>query len=525
MKINKLFEPTENVNLKSYLKRCGISDVSRWLNSSFEDENEPYPIIKIDEARRMIATYIPENKPIYIVADEDVDGLLSAVVAYLTLKDLFHISNITILFHEKKVHGLHDDIMQKLTNSPAGLVWIVDAGTSDKEQCKILYNLGFQILITDHHVPDTENPYAHIINCMTMPVTNKELSGCGVTWKIGNSSSLLPYVAISLISDSMDMRTYENSAIMREALTHKPIPLVKIILDANSCEYTNRKSLAFTVIPAFNAVIRQGSIEDKLKLFKCLAGELSSEETNSVYIMCMDFLHQQKEKTNELVESLDMETNTPDKIIIADIKENTAYTGLVANQIMSKTNKPTLLYHDSENNKYQGSARSNISLLPILANCKLFDKVQGHDNSFGFTFGKDKLNDIKIFCNNLDIPEPCYTVIASVNNADNKAINNLFDFSKSLDYIYGMCLNVDSIYLEPCLIYTSNIARLGINGDTLKWSIKGITYITFHVKKYLLSYLDKHTSCKIEGIITPKITVFKGRTEKQMILSHLHILN
>lgn len=102
MKINKLFEPTENVNLKSYLKRCGISDVSRWLNSSFEDENEPYPIIKIDEARRMIATYIPENKPIYIVADEDVDGLLSAVVAYLTLKDLFHISNITILFHEKK---------------------------------------------------------------------------------------------------------------------------------------------------------------------------------------------------------------------------------------------------------------------------------------------------------------------------------------------------------------------------------------------------------------------------------------
>ena len=36
MKINKLFEPTENVNLKSYLKRCGISDVSRWLNSSFK---------------------------------------------------------------------------------------------------------------------------------------------------------------------------------------------------------------------------------------------------------------------------------------------------------------------------------------------------------------------------------------------------------------------------------------------------------------------------------------------------------
>ena len=64
---------------------------------------------------------------------------------------------------------------------------------------------------------------------------------------------------------------------------------MKIILDANSCKYTNRKSLAFTVIPAFNAVIRQGSIEDKLKLFKCLAGELSSEETNSVYIMCMDF--------------------------------------------------------------------------------------------------------------------------------------------------------------------------------------------------------------------------------------------
>ena len=49
-----------------------------------------------------------------------------------------------------------------------------------------------------------------------------------------------------------------------------------------------------------------------------------------------------------------------------------------------------------------------------------------------------------------------------------------------------MCLNVDSIYLEPCLIYTSNIARLGINGDTLKWSIKGITYITFHVKKIFI---------------------------------------
>ena len=57
----------------------------------------------------------------------------------------------------KKEHGLSENIVNYLLKNPIGLVLIPDAGTNDTKECKTLCELGFKVVILDHHQKENEN--------------------------------------------------------------------------------------------------------------------------------------------------------------------------------------------------------------------------------------------------------------------------------------------------------------------------------------------------------------------------------
>ena len=89
---------------------------------------------------------------------------------------------IILLIHSDKKHGISQEIMDILLTKEPSLLWIADAGTNDTEQCKQLSELGWKIVISDHHISQQDNPYAIIVNNQMSPnVINKEWCGCLTT--------------------------------------------------------------------------------------------------------------------------------------------------------------------------------------------------------------------------------------------------------------------------------------------------------------------------------------------------------
>ena len=151
----------------------------------------------------------------------DVDGFLSASMLYCYLRSLNKSINIFPLFHNDKSHGLDDNIISQIEND--SLLIIPDASGSE-EQYKTLCDKNVSVTVLDHHDISNSNYAAIVNNQLSSNVQNKYLSGCGVTHKFLQaldakynkrlSGKYISYVAISIVSDSMNVTSLENRAYL-----------------------------------------------------------------------------------------------------------------------------------------------------------------------------------------------------------------------------------------------------------------------------------------------------------------------
>ena len=76
-------------------------------------------------------------------------------------------------------------------------------------------------------------------------------------------------------------------------------------------------------------------------------------------------------------------------------------TGVVANKFLQMYNKPILMLREDKN-RYRGSARCPNQIESFNEICKesgLFEYVEGHDNSFGYSIQKDNIDKFIEFIN------------------------------------------------------------------------------------------------------------------------------
>ena len=196
MKIKTLYSTKErsNINIESYLTKCGVKNVEAYLDPTLSMPTNPKKYPNIDKAiefmkelRFIFSNNLPPScKKIYIVQDSDIDGILSAALTY---KFLIHIGidekYIKVLYHSHKTHGLTDGIMEQILVDECSYLIIPDAGTNDIEKCEELWHQGVKILIIDHHDIVSKNPYAIIVNNqIDIEGVNPYLCGTGVVFKV-----------------------------------------------------------------------------------------------------------------------------------------------------------------------------------------------------------------------------------------------------------------------------------------------------------------------------------------------------
>lgn len=413
--------------ITQYLSALGIEDVKRYLKPTKKNYENHWNYPNMDKAVEILNWYIETNdNPIGIICDSDADGVCSAALIYNFLTSIGK-TNIKMYFHEGKQHGITDKLEEIIaTNGPNSLLIVPDAGSNNTEECETLKENGIEVLIADHHIFEETNTYATIVNNQLEGVTNKSLSGTGVTDKLVRAycekynvkyPNYTDLVAVSLVTDICDLTSMENRWYLYNGLKIITNPFLNYLLE-KCCKrrgYTP-EAIGWDIGPLANALARSEEQENKTLFFDGLIGKIEPEEALK---KIRKVKRTQDEEVKSVVEEIEPNLNFSTKVIIGFTSpEKANFTGLIANKFTGKYNKPTILLRDTGYGSWSGSLRSPTPLATKI-NESGIASAQGHEEACGVLVKKKNLESFIKWLNSLDLSEkPEVEVTAKVNPSD-----------------------------------------------------------------------------------------------------------
>lgn len=137
--------------LKEIFENRGIKqeDIMKYLRPSFSDIEDWDKLDNIEEACHLLKKHIDNNSKIGIIVDVDVDGTTSAATLWNFIKRIKSELQLEAIIHEKKLHGLTDDLYEDVYHNGYNLIVTPDSGSNDYEQHHTLRQLGIDILVLD----------------------------------------------------------------------------------------------------------------------------------------------------------------------------------------------------------------------------------------------------------------------------------------------------------------------------------------------------------------------------------------
>ena len=525
---NDLSDPIGTV-----MENRGIYNYQEYLNLDDSCLYSPWLLDNMEEAVDLFNRHIAQNSTISILVDCDVDGYTSASEVFLYLKSTDFHGKINVLYHSGKEHGLSKEIE---VNPDTNMLIIPDAGSNDVEQCKELREKGIDILILDHHICESENPYAVIVNNQNGTYPNKELSGVGVVYKFLQAvdetnwtdyvEKYLDLVAVGNIGDVMDLHSFETKRLCTKGLARIVNPMICALVEANSFNIKGDPTIndvQFYIVPMMNALIRVGSFEQKRRMFRAMVGEeqmfqytptrgknagITIDETLAQHVAreCSSCKYQQNKAKDKAVEELKdaIKRHGADKnkILFCDstgVLDNTL-TGVVAIKLAEMYGRPCVLLRDfaDEPGVYGGSMRNPDgspidSLKEFLMSTGDFEAVLGHDNAAGVKIKKENIPKAIADCNELlkDTVMEKSTVVDFEFDYDQLGIA-LIKKMHEMHKVWVAGIPEPIFFIRQIPLAHDGCQPMGKNGNMWRFSDedKGIDFVCFADNGRLINWIE-----------------------------------
>ena len=543
-------------------------DIQHYLHTTEDDILDPLLIDNMREGAEMLAKHIKANHKVLVQVDSDCDGYTSAAVLINYLNCVFPSwtqNNVSYRVHDEKVHGLFQD-----TVSGVHLVIAPDASSNDYEVHAALRERGIDVLVIDHHKADHISENACVINNQLCDYPTKSLSGVGMVFKFCSyldellgtdyADNYRDLTALGIIADMMDTHDFETHHIIITGLEDIQNPLLKMMLSRDKMHFEsgiNYENVAFYIAPYINAVTRVGTEAEKFLLFEAMLDFRSLElipstkrgckgqvETRAEQAArtCTNIKRRQTDKKDEGVEYVEkiIAANGLDKnkVIIICIDPNRLdknLSGYVANQLMSKYQRPVMILRPSSNedgeDTWEGSARGyDKSALKdfrsFLLDLPYTEYAEGHNNAFGVGVKAENLDRwhqiIEEALKDFEfIPRYDVDFIYQASNTSEDTVFNLANFEMT----WGKGVDKPFIVIENVKVNSDDIAFMGANKRTMKITLpNGIEMIKFNIKEEEKDMLEPGN-----GVLTLNVlgqcdrNEYNGRVTAQIKISDYEI--
>ena len=374
----------------------GIDDaqkIERFMKPSSQNFLSPLLMRGMREAVEMITQARDEGRTVAVFGDYDADGICASAIMYHALRE-FGIEPHVYVPERADGYGLSVEAVDKIFEECNPELFItVDCGISCAKEAQYIYELGSDVIVTDHHELPEVLPDCVIINPKLKddyPYDN--LCGAGVAFKLAcallgeRAYKYLDFATLATVADSVPLLG-ENRDIVTEGLKifNSHIRSCFSYLVGKTYDGITAQTLAFNVAPRVNAAGRMGDAQSAFRLF---VSENESEIYELATKLCMYNTERQK-CCDELYLSAKrklLEKGAYGNVImLSDESWNTGFVGIVAARIAEEYNRPTLLFvHHGD--LLKGSARSvgNVNIFTALKNCaEYIEEFGGHAQAAG----------------------------------------------------------------------------------------------------------------------------------------------
>lgn len=538
MQVQNLFEPNEEITLENYLKKMGIDNINKYLKPPTSVLDSCYLYDNIRECVDIIKYHILNDDRIAIVIDSDFDGSCSSYIMYKYLK-LQGVSKVRPFIQNGKERGIESISMrQQLLEWNPDLVIIPDAGTNSVLFENDFLDVGIDLCVIDHHSSDSFVCKRAIVvnNTMNQLECNRNLSGTGVTFKVLQaldyemgtkySNQFIDLVGLSIISDGMDVRAYENRWFVKYILDDKEhinnVFIYELFDQLLGDTYTQR-DISFRIVPLFNSVVRCGTLKDKQDLFMAFCGK----NIKDTLAMCQKYHTEQVNKVNKFIEHHqdEIDAQADSNITIIDAKDvPQAFSGLIAGKISGITNKPCIV-GKTVNGELGGSFRGYIPK-NVMATLPHINKAAGHDiGAYGIFIDTSKsqnLDDLRAEIDKMDI-STIPTVIASF--SANKLQMGIFDEFVGHDDLWGKELDKPKFYIYNITVNSKDIKLMGKKQDTLKIILDKYEIMFFKLSTNQIEQfqIGLNKSLNINLIGTLNINEWRGKKTNQIYVEDFEV--
>jgi single-stranded-DNA-specific exonuclease len=404
----------------------GLSDPDkalRFLRPSLGHLHDPQALTGMREAVTRLRAAIEAKEKILIYGDYDVDGTVSVVILKKAIELAGGAANHHVPHRLKDGYGMRSEVIERAAAMGVRLIVSVDTGIRALDVVRGARELGIDVIITDHHLPETELPPALAVLNPNRPdcsYPDKNLCGAGVAFKLVHAllatldwpaeklertlKSFLKLVAIATVADVVPL-VGENRVIVKyglQGLHQAKNPGLKALLEVSGMQpgrAPSARQVAFQIAPRMNAAGRMDDAENVIRLF--LTEDLECARRLAAGLHS---LNQERQETEADIVRIVLEEcskipvmEDQAALVFAGEGWHRGVVGIVASRLVERFCRPVFVL-SQESGETQGSGRSIAAfhLLEALESmADLFTRFGGHRQAAGVSLSSERVAEFR----------------------------------------------------------------------------------------------------------------------------------
>ncbi len=359
-------------------------------------------IKNLEKAANRIAKAVKKQENIVIFGDADLDGVASVIIVKESINSIGgKVSEIYFPDREKEGYGISVDALKFLKKYSPAVFIALDCGIGNFKEVKMAKEMGFKVIIVDHHEILDGVPEAEIIvdpKQKDDKYNFKQFATAGLAFKLAEAlfrnkipeslrQSLLELAALATISDMMP-RMGENAVIIAEGLNSIKSswrPGIQALLrnkELVSMDFLQK-------IYKINSLMNIRDIESRMPVaFRLLTSPDKEEAEKMTEGLFAKGIEKQKRIKIIIEEVEEKNSGKQDKPIIFEGKSDweLMLVGVVASILTNKYKKPVFLYKRGKEESQGGvRAPSGFNLVEAMKGyAKKLITYGGHPQAAGF---------------------------------------------------------------------------------------------------------------------------------------------
>ncbi len=365
-----------------------------------------YDFRDMDKAADTILEAIDNADKITVFGDYDCDGVTATALLVKSLNYLGAKVDYKIPDRIKEGYGITVSAVDELYKSGTKLIITVDNGINAVAAADRARELGIKLVITDHHLPQSELPVAdavvdpHREDCFSV---FKDIAGVGVAFRLACALEdatpeelLYKYadlLCIGTVADVMPLISENRTAVAEGVRMLAAGSNIGINALASAAGFTEDKELnasavAFVISPRINAAGRLGDASRAVELLLTDDGAVASAISEQINYENSRRQAIEQKIYNEAVAQIESKGYYRDRVIVVSGENwHRGIVGISAAKLCEKYAKPVIVL--SVEGEYAiGSGRSleGFNLFDAISSASyMLEKFGGHSLAAGVT--------------------------------------------------------------------------------------------------------------------------------------------